>query len=67
MKTSSNLIESYQVITPSAWNMSPKDNDETPGPLEEALIGVTVKNRDNPVELNHIIRSFDPCMSCTVH
>jgi len=66
MKTSSNLIESYQVITPSAWNMSPRDSDGNPGPLEQALVGSTVKDRDNPVELNHIIRSFDPCMSCTV-
>lgn len=67
MKTSSNLIESYQVITPSAWNMSPRDAEGNPGPIEEALQNVVVKDRNNPVEINHIIRSLDPCMSCTVH
>ena len=67
MKTSANLIGSYQVITPSAWNMSPRDNEGKPGPVEQALQNVRLRDPDNPVEVNLIIRSFDPCMSCTVH
>jgi hydrogenase large subunit len=67
MKISSNLIENYQVVTPSAWNMSPRDESGQPGPVEQALTGVYVAEPKNPVEVNHIIRSFDPCMSCTVH
>ena len=67
MKISSNIIENYQVVTPSAWNMSPRDEDGQPGPVEQALAGVHVADPDEPVEVNHIIRSFDPCMSCTVH
>ena len=67
MKISSNLIENYQVVTPSAWNMSPRDENGQPGPLEQALTGVHVADTNDPVEVNHIIRSFDPCMSCTVH
>jgi hydrogenase large subunit len=67
IKFSSNLIDNYQVITPSAWNMSPRDENGVPGPVEEALAGIHVSDPENPVEVNHIIRSFDPCMSCTVH
>ena len=67
MKIDSNLIDNYQVVTPSAWNMSPRDENEQPGPVEEALTGVNVEDINDPVEVNHIIRSFDPCMSCTVH
>jgi len=67
MKTSANLITSYQVITPSAWNMSPRDSEGQPGPVEQALANVRLKDPDNPVEVNLIVRSFDPCMSCTVH
>jgi Ni,Fe-hydrogenase I large subunit len=67
MKISSNLIDNYQVVTPSAWNMSPRDESGQPGPVEQALTGVSVADTNDPVEVNHIIRSFDPCMSCTVH
>lgn len=67
MTTSANQIENYQIITPSAWNMSPKDADGRPGPVEESLLGTEISDKENPVEVNIIIRSFDPCMSCTVH
>lgn len=64
---SSNLIQNYQIVTPSAWNLSPRDEQGAPGPVEEALTGTAVEDPENPVEVNLIIRSFDPCMSCTVH
>ncbi|MBW2467490.1 MAG: nickel-dependent hydrogenase large subunit [Deltaproteobacteria bacterium] len=67
MKISSNLIDNYQVVTPSAWNMSPRDENGQPGPVEQALTGASVADTNNPVEVNLIIRSFDPCMSCSVH
>jgi uptake hydrogenase large subunit len=60
-------IEHYQIITPTAWNGSPRDLQEVRGPWEEALVGTQVKNPDNPVELGHVIRSFDPCLVCSVH
>ncbi len=61
------LIAGYQIITPTAWNASPRDTDGRRGPLEEALVGVTVRDPENPVELGHVARSFDLCLVCTVH
>jgi hydrogenase large subunit len=47
--------------------MSPRDESGQPGPVEQALAGISIADEKDPVEVNHIIRSFDPCMSCTVH
>jgi hydrogenase large subunit len=60
-------IEKYQIITPTAWNASPRDANGLRGPLEEAIVGTEIKDLDNPIEVDHIIRSFDPCLVCTVH
>ena len=60
-------ISNYQVITPTAWNASPKDKDGQPGPYEQALIGLKVKESQSPVEILRVIRSFDPCTACAVH
>jgi len=61
------VISNYQVITPTCWNASPKDTRGKRGPLEEALVGVTIKDVNNPVELMRIVHSFDPCTACAVH
>jgi Ni,Fe-hydrogenase I large subunit len=60
-------IARYQIITPTAWNGSPRDANAIRGPWEEAMIGVTLRDPDNPVELGHIVRSFDACLVCAVH
>lgn len=60
-------IQHYQVITPTAWNASPRDTGGTRGPLEEALVGLRVHEAATPVELGHVARSFDLCLVCTVH
>jgi hydrogenase large subunit len=60
-------IKRYQVITPTAWNASPRDANGNPGAIESALIGLPIKDEDNPVEIGHVIRSFDPCLVCSVH
>ena len=60
-------IDRYQIITPTAWNASPKDDKGIPGPIEQALIGTKVKDKDNPFEVVRIIRAFDPCLACSVH
>jgi hydrogenase large subunit len=67
VKIDDGKIEKYQIITPTAWNASPRDAEGLLGPLEEAILGTQIKKLDNPVEIDHIIRSFDPCLVCTVH
>jgi len=67
VKIKDEKIVHYQVITPSAWNGSPRDKDGNRGAWEEALVGTPVKDIENPVEAGHVIRSFDPCLVCAVH
>ena len=36
--------------------------------LEQALVGTPVREGEvNPVALQHVVGSCDPCMVCTVH
>jgi hydrogenase large subunit len=65
--TEDGYISKYQVITPTAWNGSPRDDAGRPGAWEKALEGIAVKDPENPVEIGHIVRSFDPCLVCAVH
>lgn len=67
IKISDKRIERYQIISPTAWNGSPKDDRDQPGPIEQALIGTKIKDEKNPFEIVRIIRSFDPCLACAVH
>jgi len=67
LKIKDGRISNYQVITPTAWNASPKDENQTPGPIEQALIGIKVRESQSPVEILRVIRSFDPCTACAVH
>ncbi len=60
-------IQRYQVIAPTAWNASPKDDKDQPGAVEQAIIGTKVKDKENPFELVRIVRAFDPCLACSVH
>jgi len=60
-------IKNYQCVVPTTWNASPRDSQEHPGPIEQALIGTKVKDEENPFELVRIVRSFDPCIACAVH
>jgi len=61
-------ISSYQIIAPTTWNFSPRDAQGQPGPVEAALVGAEVgTTEETPLSVQHIVRSFDPCMVCTVH
>jgi Ni,Fe-hydrogenase I large subunit len=61
-------ILNYQIVAPTTWNFSPRDADGTPGACEQALAGAPVRpGETDPVAVQHIVRSFDPCMVCTVH
>lgn len=61
------IIEHYNIITPSNWNLSPKDENGVSGVIEKALIGTTIEDTNKPVEIGRIVRSFDPCVSCATH
>lgn len=67
LKIDNGAISFYRIITPSAWNLSTRINNGAIGTAEQALVGTSIQNMDNPVELGRIIRSFDPCVSCATH
>ncbi|MDO8605189.1 MAG: nickel-dependent hydrogenase large subunit [Phaeospirillum sp.] len=61
-------IGGYQIIAPTTWNFSPRDAASMPGALEQALVGTPVQaGETTPIAVQHVVRSFDPCMVCTVH
>jgi hydrogenase large subunit len=61
-------VLNYQIVAPTTWNFSPRDAEGKPGALEQALVGAPVRPGERtPVAVQHIVRSFDPCMVCTVH
>jgi len=60
-------IANYQCVVPSTWNLSPRDDKEQPGPVEQAIIGTKIRDEANPFEIVRIVRSFDPCLACAVH
>ncbi|WP_028877931.1 nickel-dependent hydrogenase large subunit [Terasakiella pusilla] len=68
LKVKGGKIENYQIVAPTTWNFSPRDRDNVMGPLEKALVNAPVRaGETEPVAVQHIVRSFDPCMVCTVH
>lgn len=60
-------VDHYQIVTPTAWNASPKDSQGLHGHWESSLLGLSLDNPEDPVEVGHIVRSHDPCLVCTVH
>ena len=70
LKIENGRIAHYQIVAPTSWNFSPRDVAGTPGALEAALVGAAIdssEGRGQSVAVQHIVRSFDPCMVCTVH
>ena len=60
-------IANYQCVVPTTWNVSPRDENGNPGPIEQAITGTKIRDKDNPFEIVRIVRSFDPCLACAVH
>ena len=60
-------IGNYQMVVPSTWNLGPRDTANTPGPVEQALVGIPVADTARPVEVLRVVHSFDPCLACAVH
>ena len=67
VKINNSVISFYQIITPSGWNLSTRSGNGLIGTAEQALIGTSIEDPEDPVELGRIIRSFDPCISCATH
>ena len=60
-------IARYQCVVPSTWNCSPRDEAGQPGPIEKALEGAVLADPSQPLEAGRIVRSFDPCVACSIH
>jgi hydrogenase large subunit len=62
IKIANGKIANYQVITPTAWNIGPRDAKGNNGPIGQAMIGTTVEDNEDPIELGVIARSYDSCL-----
>jgi hydrogenase large subunit len=64
-------IANYQAVVPTTWNAGPRTTDangnEISGPYEAALLGHSLYDPNQPLEILRTIHSFDPCMGCAVH
>jgi hydrogenase large subunit len=67
LTVASGRVSRYQIVTPTAWNASPKDDFGRNGAIEQALIGTPVADPAQPIELLRVVHAFDPCLSCAVH
>lgn len=67
IKIKNGVIENYQIIAPTTFNVGPNDKDGNPGPIESALEGTEIEDPHDPVEVGMVARSFDSCLVCTVH
>ena len=60
-------VSNYQIITPTTWNICPKDHNDVRGPAEEAIMNTPLVADAEPIEVLRVIHSFDFCCACTVH
>jgi len=60
-------IANYQIVVPSTWNASPRDEKGQLGAYESALLGTPLANSKQPLEILRTIHSFDPCLACAAH
>jgi hydrogenase large subunit len=60
------VIRRYQVIAPTTWNGSPRDEQGRRSAYEAALIGHELADQSRPLEILRTIHSFDPCLACAV-
>lgn len=60
-------IKNYQILAPTIANINVGATEKKCAPLGQALIGLTIKDIENPVEIGLIARSFDACLRCTIN
>ena len=64
------VIENYQIVGPSTFSGSPRDDAGRPGPCEAAVMAtplVTSDEGQQGIDVLRTIRSFDLCMYCASH
>jgi Ni,Fe-hydrogenase I large subunit len=66
-KTFKGKVSNYQIITPTTWNINPKDHLGLRGPAEECMMDTPLVNTAEPIECLRVYHSFDFCCACTVH
>lgn len=62
-----NRVKNYQMVVPTTWNASPRDENGLRSAYESALVGTPVYDPKQPLEILRTIHSFDPCLACAVH
>ncbi len=60
-------IKRYQILAPTIANINVGATEKKCAPLGQALIGLTIKDLENPIEVGLIARSFDACLRCTIN
>ena len=60
-------LSNYQMVVPTTWNGSPRDQKDQAGAYEASLVGTPLAVVDQPLEILRTIHSFDPCMACAIH
>jgi len=63
-------IGNYQILGPSTFTASPKDDAGTPGPIEQAVRMtplLSTRQAEGGLDVLRTIRSFDPCLTCATH
>ena len=62
-----NKVKNYQMVVPTTWNASPRDEIGKLSAYESSLIGTPIHDPKQPLEILRTIHSFDPCLACAVH
>jgi hydrogenase large subunit len=60
-------IANYQMVVPTTWNATPRDQKGQMGAYEASLVGTPLAKPEWPLEILRTIHSFDPCMACAIH
>ena len=55
-----NRVKNYQMVVPTTWNASPRDENGVLSAYESALIGTPIYDPKQPLEILRTIHSFDP-------